>query len=170
MPKTRQEKENLIKNLSYDLNEAKIVVFTNHLGLNANELNSLRKILRENECKYQVVKKTLLKKVYQNKNIEEEIDKLEGGVGVIFSFGDEIKGPKAALKFSEEKAKFKINGGIWNKNYLTGNEILSLANLPSKKTLLSQVAGNISFPLKRLDYILKYNLQRLILVLESLSK
>lgn len=173
MPKTKEQKKEIVENLSQNLKQAKIIVLTDHLGLNANDFTLLRKTLKENQSEYRVAKKTLLKralnKVFKSKEIEEKVDQLEKGLGLILSFEDEIKGPKIAFQFSKEKDTFKVKGGIWLGNYLGEEEILSLAQLPSKEILLSQFIRTINSPLIYLDYILKYNLQRLISILKTLS-
>ena len=105
MSKNRKEKEKIIKSFANDFRKAKILVFTDYFGIRANELNQLRRTLKENGCKYQVIKKTFLEKILEKDGkAEVEAKKLPGGLGVIFGLEDEVSWPKIALKFSKKEA------------------------------------------------------------------
>ena len=62
----RLEKEKKVAEIREDLSRAKIIVLTDFRGLNVAQMNSLRRILRQDGVKYQVVKNTLTKIQYDN--------------------------------------------------------------------------------------------------------
>jgi len=169
MPKTRKQKEKIIKELEETLTKAKIVLFTDHYGLSANELNELRSKLRENNCKYQVIKKTLLCKVV-NDNLKQKVEELQGGLGLVFGLEDEIVPVKIASKFAKEKQNFKVLGGIWGNEYLGEQDAADLAKLPSKQELTALFVGGLKAPLTRFVGDLKSNLVKLVYILDSLTK
>ncbi len=171
MSKNRKEKEKIIKSFANDFRKAKILVFTDYFGIRANELNQLRRTLKENGCKYQVIKKTFLEKILEKDGkAEVEAKKLPGGLGVIFGFEDEVSGPKIALKFSKKEENFKIQGAIWHDRYLTDKDVLALAQSPSKEELIASLLMVIKNPVYRLNYALKNNLEKFVFILKGLTE
>ena len=168
--RTRKEKEKIIKEFIDDLKKAKILVFTDYFGVRADELNQLRKTLKENGCKYQVIKKTFLEKVLEKEKVLEiEVKKLPGGLGVIFGFEDEVSGPKVALKFSKKEENFRIQGAIWQDKYLTDKDVLALAQSPSKEELIAKTIGTIKAPLNGFVNVLAGNLRGLVNTLNAIK-
>src|SRR5262245_13345601 len=62
MAVSRKEKEATLTSLTEDLKNAKSVVFSEYRGMSVKQLDNLRKTLRKENVKYQVVKITLLRK------------------------------------------------------------------------------------------------------------
>ena len=54
---------------------------------------------------------------------------------------DYLEPAKAIYKFSKDNDFYKIKGGVIDGKVMTAEEIITLAKLPSKETLLSMLAG-----------------------------
>ena len=54
---------------------------------------------------------------------------------------DYLDAAKAIYNFSKENDFYKIKGGIIEGKVMTAEEIIALAKLPSKETLISMLAG-----------------------------
>jgi len=61
MPKSKQQKEEILNQLTDRLNKMKSAVFVDYSGLNVKSVEQLRSSLREEDVSYQVAKKTLIK-------------------------------------------------------------------------------------------------------------
>ena len=60
---------------------------------------------------------------------------------VIMSNEDYLEPAKAIYKFSKDNDFYKIKGGVIEGKVMTAEEIITLAKLPSRETLLSMLAG-----------------------------
>ena len=84
-------------------------------------------------------------------------DKLVGPTAVIMSNEDYLEPAKAIYKFSKDNDYYKIKGGVIEGKVMTAEEIITLAKLPSRETLLSMLAGallgNISKVAVALDQV-----------------
>lgn len=171
MAKTKKQKQETIEQLSNNLSRTKSAVFINYYGLKVNELQKLRKICKEQKIDFLVTKKKLFKLCLEKTNLKEiALKKLEGELGVIFSYEDEIAPAKILKDFQKEHKILKINGGILEKKFIGANEILSLANLPSKQELLAKVVGGINAPIFEFVNVLAGNLRNFVCVLQAIKE
>ena len=154
---TKEQKTQQIGELTEKLQKSKAVVLTTFRGLKFDELTDLRKTLKKEGITIQVVKNTLLKRVFEadGKHLSEEI--LEKPLAVIFSYDDEITPAKLVTAFSKEHEKLEVVGGIYE-NKVVGEDIIkSLALLPSKEELFTKVVESLAAPLSRLVGALRWN-------------
>lgn len=140
MALTRQKKEEIIKSITDGVKNAASVVFVKFHGLSVADANEMRRSLREKDVKYSVVKKTLLKRVLSNVSVLGDMPTLEGEIAIAYS----TDGVEPAKEISRFQKKFKeaidMIGGILENRYLTQEEIRALAAIPSRQTLLAQLA------------------------------
>ncbi|KKT74066.1 MAG: 50S ribosomal protein L10 [Candidatus Peregrinibacteria bacterium GW2011_GWA2_44_7] len=94
--------EDLAK-LKDQFSRAKGVVFAKYSGMGVNDIQTLRRALRENNVDYKVAKKTLVTLAAKEHGIELPKDVMEGPIGVAFGYDDEIV---AAQKMAEFAKKF----------------------------------------------------------------
>ena len=168
MPKTREQKEEILKFLKNKLTDSKSVVFTSDIGLNVKEVEILRKELRDNDSEYYVAKKTLLKKVLKDIK-ENDLKDLTGSIGITFSYEDEMSAARIINKVAKGNKNFSIVGGILEKKFILPNIIKKLASIPSKKELLAKFVGSINSPITGIVGVLGGNLRNLVGVLASIK-
>src|SRR3972149_6740336 len=94
MPKTKQQKLEILKELQKNLQKQVSLVVINYKGLSAKDLVDFRRELREKEAQMMVVKKTLLQKALREKGIDIDVRRMEGQLGMVIAYGD----PIAAIK------------------------------------------------------------------------
>ena len=68
-------------------------------------------------------------------------DVLVGPTAVIMNNEDYLDTAKAIYEFSKKNDFYKIKGGIIDGKIMSVEEIITLAKLPSKETLISMLAG-----------------------------
>ena len=151
-----QKKEEVSK-LAAEMKEAKIILLTDYRGINVADVTNLRTDLRNVNAKYAVIKNNITKRALAECGIEGLEDKLVGPTAVIMSNEDYLEPAKAIYKFSKDNDYYKIKGGVIEGKVMTAEEIITLAKLPSRDTLLSMLAGallgNISKVAVALDQV-----------------
>ena len=151
-----QKKEEVSK-LAAEMKEAKIILLTDYRGINVTDVTNLRTDLRNVNAKYAVIKNNITRRALAECGIEGLDDKLVGPTAVIMSNEDYLEPAKAIYKFSKDNDYYKIKGGVIEGKVMTAEEIITLAKLPSRETLLSMLAGallgNISKVAVALDQV-----------------
>ncbi len=151
-----QKKEEVSK-LAAEMKEAKIILLTDYRGINVTDVTNLRTDLRDVNAKYTVIKNNITRRALAECGIEGLDDKLVGPTAVIMSNEDYLEPAKAIYKFSKDNDYYKIKGGVIEGKVMTAEEIITLAKLPSRETLLSMLAGallgNISKVAVALDQV-----------------
>ena len=135
-----QKKEEVSK-LAAEMKEAKIILLTDYRGINVTDVTNLRTDLRNVNAKYAVIKNNITRRALAECGIEGLEDKLVGPTAVIMSNEDYLEPAKAIYKFSKDNDYYKIKGGVIEGKVMTAEEIITLAKLPSRDTLLSMLAG-----------------------------
>lgn len=155
--KTKKQKEEQIKRGSDDLKKNQTIIVTDFTGLGVNNMNSLRKNLRTIEASMSVIKKRLLKIIIEKEGMEFDAKQFEGQAGVIFSPKDIVESSGLVYEFSKQhRDKFNILGGyeISEKKFLSGDEIRTLGQLPSREVLLTQLVGMLASPIRSFLFVL----------------
>lgn len=160
---THKQKEKIVKDLKDKFKKAKLIIFTDFSGLKNKEIENLRERLKEENITYQVVKKTLLERVWS------KVD-YSGSVAVALSYDDQVALARILDQFSQEHENLKIISGILDGQFLEQAEILSLAKLPSKEEMLARIVGSVQAPINSLLNVLKVNTEKLILILKRKEK
>jgi large subunit ribosomal protein L10 len=164
----RQEKEKKVAEIKDDLSRAKIVVLTDFRGLNVAQMNNLRRTLRQDGVKYQVVKNTLTKIAAGEVGLDDLKTQLEGPMGIAYGFDDPLASVKALVKFAKENDKFSLKGGVFENKLLDEVNLKQLADLPPREVLLARVVGSMQAPLSAFANVLQANLRNLVYALQAI--
>lgn len=153
-----QKKEEVAK-LAEQIKEAKVVLLTDYRGINVSDVTALRTKLRNADVEYKVIKNNITRRALQECKIEGLEDVLEGPTAVIMGKNDYLEACKAIYEYAKDNEFYKIKGGIIDGKVVSVEEIITLAKLPSRETLLSMLAGallgNISKLAVALDQVSK---------------
>ena len=133
-----QKKEEVTK-LANKIKEAKLVLLTDYRGINVEDVTGLRAELRKANSEYTVIKNNITRRALAG--IEGLEDKLVGPTAVIMSNEDYLEPAKAIYEFTKKNDFYKIKAGIVDGKVMSAEEIITLAKLPSRETLLSMLAG-----------------------------
>ena len=135
-----QKKEEVSK-LAEKMKEAKLILLTDYRGINVEDVTELRTAIRNTNSEYKVIKNNITKRALEEAGLTGLEDKLVGPTAVILSNEDYLEPTKAIYKFSKDNEFYKIKGGVIEGKLMTAEEIITLAKLPSRETLLSMLAG-----------------------------
>lgn len=154
MPISRKKKEGILSNLTKIIKDSKSVVFVNFHGLTVNDSTGVRKALKEKGIGYTVAKKTLTKKALGERSISGTLPDLAGELGL--AYGADLIDPAREVYTFQKKLenKFSILGGIFEGKYMSKDEMVSVAQIPSVKTLHAQFVNLINSPLQRFAVVL----------------
>lgn len=151
-----QKKEEVSK-LAEQMKSAKLILLVDYRGINVTDVTELRTDLRKVNSKYAVIKNNITRRALAECGLEGLDEQLEGPTAVIMSDEDYLEPSKIIYNFSKNNDYYKIKGGVIEGKVMSAEEIITLAKLPSRETLLSMLAGallgNISKVAVALDQI-----------------
>ena len=150
---TREDKKQMVSELTEQFREAKSVVVVDYRGISVALDTKLRKELRENGVKYLVAKNTLLSIAAKEAGFEGITPAFKGVTAVAFCKEDAIAPARVIGKFSKDNKVLEIKGGILEGEVIDTDKVVALSELPSKEVLLAKVASCFQAPIQQLCYV-----------------
>lgn len=167
----RQKKIGIVADLNVKLAKAKAIIFTNYQGITHKQLEALKKAIKPMDAEYVVAKNSLVLRALDENKIKLEGDNpLEGPTGTLLIYGDIVAPLKQLAKTIKELGLLNVKLGIMENKLVTGEQVLKISTLPSRETLLSQIAAGLKSPISGLHRALNWNLQKLVIVLGAVAK
>lgn len=149
----KQKKTETVGKLKDIFAKSAAVAFVQFHKLTVKNAEALRRRLREAGAGYFVAKKTLIRKSLEGSSLKGELPTLEGEVAVAYlEKGDDVTAPAREIFGCEKKLEKAVQliGGIFEGKFIGKEEVLSLAMIPSRQTLLAQCTNLINSPIQRL--------------------
>jgi large subunit ribosomal protein L10 len=143
----RPEKVAVVEEIRTKLAESDAAVLTEYRGLTVSDLADLRGSLRGAGTEYKVFKNTLARRAVESSGLEGIASLFEGPVAIAFVRGDAAAAAKALRDFGRSNPALVLKGGLLGERLISPADIDALAELPSRDTLLSQIAGTFQAPL-----------------------
>lgn len=177
--KTKEQKKEIVKDLSKKLPEAEIVIFTSYSragekGLSVAKMRELKKVLRDLSAEYVVAKKNLIRIAAEQTSLAKLVDvnSFDGSLGLVVGSpkGDSAALSKNVYDFSKANPAFRVFGATLEQQYLNADSFTVLAKLPSKEVLLGRVVGMMQSPLTGLLNVLQGNMRSLLILLSNIKK
>jgi len=170
----REQKKNIIDELSIKLREGKNIYFTKISGLDSVQTASLRKLCFDRDVSLLVVKNRLLKKAMENqkeKDFSSFYDLLKENTSIMISesSNNPARVIKDFLKKNDTETPIIKGAHIENEIYLGHDQIDVLATLKSKEELIGEVVTLLQSPIKNLLSSLNSSSANISGILKSLS-
>ena len=155
--KVLSEKQAIVAELEKKLKGAASGVLVDYKGITVAEDTALRAELRKNDVAYAVVKNTLVRFALDDTGLGELDSVLNGTTALAVSNDDPIAPMRVINKFAKQfnGDKFIIKAGFMDGKVLPINDIMALAELPSKEVLQAQALGTMLAPITSLAIVLK---------------
>ena len=154
---TREEKSQVIDNLTAQLTENPIIYLADISGLDAGTTTNLRRACFKAGIKLEVVKNTLLKKAMENSDKEfgQLTETLKGNTSLLFS--ETGNAPAKVIKeFRKKSDKPLLKGAFIEEAIYVGDDQLDkLVDLKSKEELIGEIIGLLQSPAKNVISALK---------------
>ena len=140
-----------VRDLGNSLSKVETVVVARVEKVPTRDLNQLRQSLNGS---FYVVKNSLCRIAFREKGWADLEKSLEGTCAVSPIEGDVVAAAKLLVQFAKGHEGFVLQGGMLAGQAMDGRELKGLAALPSRKALLSRLAGVMQAPLRGLAFVM----------------
>lgn len=168
MPLTRQQKEEVVQQMTDHVSSASSVVFFSYSGLNVQDSGELRDKLFEAGCGMRVMPKRLLKLVLQSAKLDFDAISQEGQLAVVWG-SDAVSPAKILYEFAKGKENIHLLAGALEHEMVTLDQVKNLAQLPSREQLLGQLVGVLAGPMRGLVGVLSGVPRQMVYVLQAVK-
>ena len=142
----KETKGKVVSELSELLKSSKATFLADYRGMDVEAVNKLRGELRPLGVDYRVAKNTLMKRAAKGTDAECLNEHLQGPTAVAFAKEDPVAPAKVLAEMAKASKVFELKGGILDGKLLSNDDIMALAELPSREVLLAKVLGSINAP------------------------
>jgi large subunit ribosomal protein L10 len=170
MAKKRTQKEADLAELTQRMKDAKSVVMTEYRGTTVKDIDAFRRKLRAENVSSKVYKITLIQKALEANGVKA--DDLDFKAPVILSWSEEDETTPACLvkNFAKDVKTINILRGVIDHSVVSREQVLSLADLPSKQDLRGMLVGTINAPVSGFVNVLAGNIRGLMNVLNAVAQ
>lgn len=164
----KAEKQLLVDDLLAKLQESPYLIVADYQGLSVANFSELRKRLKTAGARTRVLKNTLVKRALKEAGMPELHEGTLSGQTLIVSGGSEAPAAAKILKtFAAEFKKLAVKGGMLDGKALTADDVIAIADLPSREVLLAQLLGVLNAPATKLLRTIKEPAAALARVLQA---
>jgi large subunit ribosomal protein L10 len=169
---TREEKSQVIEELTAQLSENANIYLADISGLNAETTSNLRRACFKANIKLAVVKNTLLEKAMEasDRDFGDLPSALKGNTSVMYS--ETGNAPAKVIKDFRKKSDRPLLKGAFIEEaiYLGDNQLDMLVDIKSKEELLGEIIGLLQSPAKNVVSALKSSGGKLAGIIKTLSE
>ena len=141
-----EAKREAVAELREQLAGSRTLIVSEYRGLTVREIADIRRSLRKQDVAYRVVKNRLMK-IAAADTVGAALDPLLIGPTAIAFGNDEGATAKAVVDTMRPYKQVRITGAVLGDRAIDADGVTRLASLPSRETLLSQLAGAFAAPL-----------------------
>ena len=141
----RNDKEQLVTELSTKIKGAKALYYTDFTGLNVKRMTDLRRRLRKAGVEYVVIKNTLALRAVNESGLVGT--RLKGPTGLIVS-KDPVSAAKLLTDFAKDnEQKPALKGGMLEGVSIDEAQVKKLASMPSREQMLAELGAGLQSPM-----------------------
>lgn len=167
---SKQKKEEVLQELVEKFQKAKSVVFAEYRGLTVKQVGEVRNQLRAEGVDYKVAKKTLLSLAAQKAGFKAiPTEYMEGPISAIFSYADEVTGPKIVHKLGKEYEGLTLKGGVMDGESFGPAQAVQLATIPSREELIAKMLGSLKAPISGFHGVLHGTIRQFVGTLQAIA-
>jgi large subunit ribosomal protein L10 len=163
------EKIESVKKLKTLIEENQNIFLIQFSKVSVPSITRLRQKVREKNARYIVAKNTLILRAVEGTELEVLKSHLQGPTALVVHAGDPVEVAKVLADFNKDNPAFTFKGGYVEKRAATGDQLKSLATMPSKPELIAKVLYLMKSPIQRLVYVLSAPPQQLVGTLSAIS-
>lgn len=167
------EKSEVIATLNDRFARARIAIVTECVGMPVNQVNDLRKKLRQAHARMHVVKNTMAIRALGGTSLVPLQPFLRGQSALVIGFDDPVLPAKVLRDFiKSEKCeeKLQVKGGILDGAELDAARLLTVADLPSKPELLAMLLSAFQGPIRGFVGVLGQIVRSIVAVLSAIQE
>jgi large subunit ribosomal protein L10 len=145
-----EQKVASVAELSDKLGRAQVTIVTDYRGLKVHEMQTLRGQLRPLGSELKVVKNTLTTIAARQQGLSALETALTGPSALVFVYDDVAGTTKVISDFVRTSRILTVRGGLIGNQFVTPEQVSSLATLPPKNQLQAEVLGALVGPVSGL--------------------
>ena len=168
----REDKDNIISNLTESINHSKHFYLTDTSELNAESTSQLRRKCFEQDIRLLVVKNTLLRKALEkcSENFEELYGVLKNSTSIMFSEKGNVPA-KLIKEFRKTLDKPLLKAAYVEESFYIGDDQLdTLARIKTKEEVIGDVILLLQSPAQNLLSALQSSKQKLAGIVKTLTE
>ena len=150
---SKEAKKNYVAEMKKNFTENESVMIAQYQGLNVNELDELRKELREKGIIFKITKNRITKLAIEKTKCKELSNLFTGPTAVAFG-EDAIISARILSKFAKDNENLKLIGGLMDEEVLDQAGVQNVANLPTLDEARANIVGILNAPASKLVSIL----------------
>ena len=164
-------KYELVDGLKEKLSRTKAVFVGEYRGMTVAQSTMLRAKVREAGGELKIAKNTLFKIAMKEAGLSEISEDLMKGPNIFaLCYDDPVSVAKVLKEYANDKTQkaFILKGGVLENQQLDKNQLMALAELPSKDVLRGQVVRTIAAPLSGLVNVLSGTIRNFVTCLAQI--
>tara|TARA_B100000963_G_scaffold338103_1_gene334681 strand:- start:303 stop:815 length:513 start_codon:yes stop_codon:yes gene_type:complete len=150
---SREAKKNYVEEMKKNFSSNDSVMIAQYQGLNVNELDELRKELRDKGVLFKITKNRITKIAIKETPVKD-LEKYFTGPTAAAISSDPISTAKILTKFAQSHKNLKIVAGFMDGKVLDQKEVAIIATLPSLDEARAKIIGILASPAQKLVSIL----------------
>jgi len=150
----RTSKEQFVESFSEKLSRARLGVVADYKGLDVKTLTEFRKRLANEDAEFAIVKNRLAKRAVAETDFASISEFLTGPNAVLLGFDAVVEAAKAITEFAKDNEALELKGAVLDGKALTNEQLIALADLPSKEVLQAMLLGVLNAPARNLVSLL----------------
>lgn len=150
----RQQKDNVIQELSQKFVENQAAFVVKCQGLSVGELHQLRINLEKKDGELKVAKNRLVKlAISKHADCDALTPVMKGQTAVVFAKKDFTGVAKVLHDFSKKHELLEIVAGCCESQFFDKQGVVALAKVPSREVLLARLCGVLQAPIAKLAFV-----------------
>lgn len=145
------------------------MLLVDYRGLSVKKAEELRRSLREAGSELKVYKNNLVKIVLEEQKVEGLDELLAGPTACVFIEGDPVAPAKAIKDFAKENPLLEIKGGYTSGNVLSVDQVIAIADLPSREELIAKLLGTLNNPVTKVVRVINGPATSLVTALKAIA-
>ncbi|MBF4695857.1 50S ribosomal protein L10 [Fusibacter ferrireducens] len=154
MSQNLENKKIVVEEIKEKFSSAKSAVLVDYRGLTVEESTELRSKFRAAGVDYKVYKNNLVKLAIKDTAFEPLSQDLTGPNAIAFGIEDAVVPAKIVKEFAKAHKNLELKSGVVDGSYCNLEQIIQIADLPSKEVLIGRFLGSVKAPVSNFAYFL----------------
>jgi large subunit ribosomal protein L10 len=151
---TKERKQEMVAKYETWIKDSEAIYLTEYTGLDMPAIDELRGKVREAGGEFHIMKNRLGKLAFKATGMDIPEEYLTGSTAVGVAYEDAPGVAKAIADFAKTSEQVKIKAGFLSGQFVSGDEIISLAKLPPLPIVRSQMLALFNTPATQLTRLL----------------
>lgn len=170
MALSKERKQELVASYKDMIDRNRDLILTTYSGLTVNQLEELRGKLREIDGEFHVVKNTLVKIAFEEKELSFPEDALDGTTAIGFTSGDVSALAKALMELSKEVDTFSVKYAMVDGVLYNESKVKQLSELPPMEVVQAKLLALLTTPATQIVGTISASARQLVTVFNAYAE